>query len=107
VRPLALPLLILFLGAAACSSSAPAPSASAACASFASWVRDQGPDLDAGKDMTVLRQAVALAPSGSLYSDMDTVLVNVTYAQKHPEADQVTQPDVQQVQADCSPVNPG
>jgi predicted small secreted protein len=108
VRPARIaPLAAIALTLAACGTSPPAHSASAACTAFSAWVKAQAGNLDAGKDMSQLRQAVSDAPSGSLYQDLGTVLVNVTYARHHPEAGQVTQPDVAQVQADCASVSPG
>ena len=100
-------LSVVAIAIAGCGSTAPAHSAPAACKTFATWVRSQGDNLDAGKNMSVLAQAIRQAPSGHLYSDMNTVQVNVTYAQTHPEADQVTQPDVGAALGDCESVNPG
>jgi hypothetical protein len=111
IFPLAAAAAIALAG---CGASAPARSAPGACASFAAWVKAQDGRLDSGQDMTGLRQAVAEAPSGSLYSDLASVRDIVTYALAHPAqdggllgADSQTGTDVQLVQDDCASVNPG
>jgi hypothetical protein len=106
---LALPALLIVLAVCACGSAAPkapAQSAATACRMFSTWVKDQAGSLDAMENMPLLKAAVKLAPSGPLYTDMDNVLINVRIANTSLGARSVTLPDVQDVQADCSSVNP-
>ena len=107
---LALPALMLTaIFATACSSSPPAHSAPQACADFRAWIKDQGGDNLGGEQMSVLKQGVREAPSGQLYEDLDTVLVNVQNALAHPGygPDLSIDGDVQAVQNDCASINPG
>ena len=71
---------------------------------------DANPTAAAG--LPLLKTAVASAPSGNLYEDMSTLLANVKTADAAKgtglfTAERlITLEDAQQVQSDCSSVNP-
>jgi hypothetical protein len=88
------------------------PSAAAACKDFNSWLAATGVDVTSGKDGSILASAVKAAPSGNLYQDMSTLQSNVQSATAAKGSSLFTGErlmaleDAQQVQTDCSSVNP-
>jgi hypothetical protein len=106
---------VLVVAVAACGSSKPAPpahSAAAACRDFQNWYLAQpSGNLASGKDAGTLTNAVHEAPSGGLYSDMNTLQSDVDSTETagsslaQPEED-MTVSAAYQVEQDCQSVNP-
>src|SRR6266487_5097429 len=100
--------------AAVVGCGGPAPhSASAACKDFTTWYGEQGGKMLAGKDMALLRRAVAEAPSGRLYDDIRSLERDIYSHQNFMQSnsvpkDAVVGSDAAQVAADCKSksVNP-
>jgi hypothetical protein len=109
---LAATLAILTIAGCSSQSSPPKPSAAAACKDFNSWLAATGVDVTSGKDGPILASAVKAAPSGNLYQDMSTLQSNVQSATAAKGSGLFTGErlmaleDAQQVQTDCSSVNP-
>lgn len=100
---------------AGCASAkaAPAkPSAALACKDFNSWLAAVDANVTSGKDAAGLAAAVKASPSGGLYSDMSTLQSKVQSATAakgtalYTGEHLIALEDVQQVQTDCSSVNP-
>jgi hypothetical protein len=94
-----------------CGDPAP-PSASAACKDFTTWYREQGGKILAGKDMALLRRAVAEAPGGRLQGALRSLERDIYSHQNFMRTnsapkDVVVGSDAAQVAARCKSVNPG
>jgi hypothetical protein len=94
-----------------CGDQAP-PSASAACKDFTTWYREQGGKILAGKDMALLRRAVAEAPGGRLQGALRSLERDIYSHQNFMRTnsapkDVVVGSDAAQVAADCKSANPG
>ena len=94
-----------------CGNSPAAHSAPQACKDFQSWFLGQGGNILAGKDKSLLVQAVDQAPSGHLYGDLSTLKSNVATASASqgsslgiPEKT-LTDESALRVSQDCQSVN--
>jgi len=114
ITALSAALVAVSVPLAACGGGAgkPAHSASQACKDFSKWWVTQGGNVLAGKDRTLLTEAVSEAPSGHLYRDMSTFRSDVSSASAAQGSSLATGEKLltleagQAVASDCQSVNP-